>query len=102
MTFIVRNPTGTYPENYIKIFDFGDDFTVGEKVPQILEVRNDGDTAITLADPFLALSEGTHFEITQPAGQTLGPGEAVSFTIKFTPQNLGKLTDTMQVSLHNR
>lgn len=94
---IVRNPTGTYPDNYIKHFDFGTDYVAGEKITQVLEVKNDGDAAITLSDPPLSLSQGINFSIMQPDTLTLAPGESSPFSLFFSPNSIGSFNDTLTV-----
>jgi hypothetical protein len=59
--FIVRNPSGMFPDNYVKLFNFGYEKIPGNTYNQNLDIKNDGTSTLTLANSPLSLADGTYF-----------------------------------------
>ena len=48
--------------------------------------------------PYVTLTYGTAFTVTQPASTTLSAGAATTFTVTFDPSAAGSFTDTVNIA----
>lgn len=66
---------------------------LGEMSERIYTIRNDGQSTLTLASPFVRIGgqDPTHFlVVTQPAATVLAPGQSTTFTVAFSPNTQGQ------------
>jgi gliding motility-associated-like protein len=77
--------------------DFGG-CSVGQFVDKEFFIHNTGESPLTLTGTPFVITTGAGFSVlTQPATNTIAPGQSVPFTVRFLPGSVGNFTGTISI-----